>query len=79
MNGLKRLNFDNLGSSSRTTFDSISGAPSVQDEQRRKTSIELVIVLIVLTMLTCCICTYFIAKYRGTCFRKLTEAERGNH
>lgn len=79
VNGLKRLNFDNLGSNSRTTFDSISGAPSVQDEQRRKTSIELVIVLIVLTMLTCCICTYFIAKYRGTCFRKLTEAERGNH
>ena len=35
--------------------------------------------LIVLTILICCICSYFILKNRGSCFKKQSDSERGEH
>ena len=65
--------------SNKTQIDSISGAPADEELNRRNTSVEIIIALIVITMLICCVCGYFILKNRGSCFRKLSEAERGQN
>ena len=68
-----------LNVSETTVFDSLSGAPANEEANASKTSIEFIVLLIILTILICSICSYFILKNRGSCFRKLSDAERGEH
>lgn len=78
---LKHLETDHSGWSRShiTQLNSISGAPADEEANRRSTSVEIVVALVVMTLLLCCVCGYFILKNRGSCFRKPSDQERGSN
>ena len=66
---------DEYGKSTERPFESHSGSPGETELVRKESQLGLVI-LMILTIIACCICGYFILKNRGKCFRKLSHKER---